>query len=96
LLVAAGFFTGPVFPLLIAIGGDLFPHHLGRMTGGMTVAATIGALSYPPLIGFIAEAASLRTGLVIAGLLGIPAIVALVFAIRTGQSSGSSIPLPTA
>ncbi|MDQ2682889.1 MAG: MFS transporter [Chloroflexota bacterium] len=88
LLVIAGFLSGPIYPLLIAIGGDLYPHRLGRLSGGMTAAATIGALSYPPLIGVISTEWSLRAGLIGAALLGAPAVIALAAAVRSHLAPG--------
>lgn len=77
-----GIFVGPIYPLIIAIGGDLYPRRLAALSGGLTTAATIGAIIYPPLIGFVAESIGIRAGLLGAAALGLPAAVALVAAAR--------------
>jgi fucose permease len=73
---------GPIYPLIIAIGGDLYPRRLAALSGGLTTAATVGAIIYPPLIGFIAGTAGIRAGLLGAAALGIPAALALLAATR--------------
>lgn len=77
-----GIFVGPIYPLIIAIGGDLYPRRLATLSGGLTTAATVGAIIYPPMIGFVAESLGIRAGLLGAAALGLPAALALLTASR--------------
>jgi MFS family permease len=84
-LVVAGYISGPIYPLIISIGGDMYPHRLSRLSGGMTMAATIGVLLCPPLIGFLADEHGIRSGLLGAAILGIPAAVAIAMSTRSSR-----------
>lgn len=67
----AGVASGPVFPMIIAIGGELYPDRLAATTGSLTGAAVVGGTLYPPLIGLMSAAFGIGTGMVGAGLLSI-------------------------
>jgi FHS family glucose/mannose:H+ symporter-like MFS transporter len=82
LFAAAGVFVGPIYPLLIAIGGDLYPRRLAALSGGLTTAATLGAIIYPPLMGVVANGVGIRVGLLGVAALGVPAAIALIAATR--------------
>ncbi len=83
-----GLFSGPIYPLIIAIGGDLYPHRLSTLSGGLSFSATVGAVIYPPLIGFVASEWGIGVGLFGGALLGIPA----AFAIRSARMAGNATP----
>ena len=74
----AGLFYGPVYPMIMAIGGNLYPHRIAALSGSIGAAAVVGSVFYPPLIGFMATHIGLRAGMLGAGMLGIPAAVAIV------------------
>jgi MFS family permease len=86
LFALTGVFVGPIYPLIIAIGGDLYPRRLPLLSGGLTTAATLGAIIYPPLMGFVADWVGIRIGLIGAAVLGIPAALALLAATRSHVS----------
>ena len=71
--------------MLIAIGGDLYPRRLAALSGGLTTAATLGAIVYPPLMGLVADSVGIRLGLIGAGALGIPTAAALLAATRSAR-----------
>jgi len=77
-----GLFAGPIYPMLIAIGGDLYPRRLAALSGGMTAAATVGVIVYPPLMGLAANRYGIGAGLLGAAALGGLAAVAVVAATR--------------
>jgi len=90
-----GVFVGPIYPMLIVIGGDLYPRRLAALSGGLTAAATIGAIIYPPLMGIVADHVGLKGGLLGAAFLGLPASAALLLA--TGaQRFGNRVAVPVA
>jgi fucose permease len=82
----AGLAQGPIYPMIMTIGGLLQPGRSGAVSGLLTVGGVIGGLTYPPVIGFISLTAGIGTGLIGAGLLGIVSAGALVWAgIRSGH-----------
>jgi len=83
LCAVTGVFAGPIYPMLIAIGGDLYPRRLAALSGGLTAAATVGAIIYPPLMGIVADQVGIKIGLLGAALLGLPAAAALLLATGT-------------
>jgi len=50
---AVGFAFGPVYPLIMAVGGDLFPARSAAVSGFLSGFAVVGAIVYPPLMGFV-------------------------------------------
>ena len=80
LFAIAGFASGPVFPLIVAIGGERHPGRSAAVSGFLTGAAVLGSVIYPPIMGFL----SVNVGLVVAmlgtGLLSIASAGALLLA----------------
>jgi MFS transporter, FHS family, glucose/mannose:H+ symporter len=80
LFALAGFASGPVFPLIVAIGGERHPGRSAAVSGFLTGAAVVGSVIYPPIMGFL----SVNVGLVVAmfgtGLLSIASAGALLLA----------------
>jgi len=85
LFTLAGACYGPVFPMIVAIGGNIYPHRIAALSGGLTTAASAGAIIYPPLMGVLASRIGLEGGMFGAALLGLPMIIALYGARRTAQ-----------
>ncbi len=81
----AGLWFGPVYPMIMTVGGSLYPHRLAALSGGLTTAAVIGGIIYPPLIGVMAEQVGVGVGMLGAGLLGVPTALALVSARVTSR-----------
>src|SRR4029079_6688340 len=53
LFALVGFASGPVFPLIIAIGGERHPTRSAAVSGFLTASAVIGGVIYPPVMGFL-------------------------------------------
>ena len=66
----AGFAFGPVYPLIMAVGGDRYPGRSAAVSGFLSGFAVVGAIFYPPVMGFI----SVGIGLAVA-MLGAAALV---------------------
>ncbi len=64
LFLAAGFAFGPVYPMIMAVAGSLFPHRSAAVAGIVASAGVLGAITYPPLMGLIAGFAGLGAGMV--------------------------------
>ena len=62
LFTLAGAASGPVFPMIIALGGERFPERSAAVGGTLVGFAVVGSTLYPPAIGFL----SVTVGLPIA------------------------------
>jgi fucose permease len=69
LFALAGFASGPVFPLIIAIGGERHPDRSAAVSGFLTSAAVVGGIIYPPVMGFLSVTIGLTAAMLGAGLL---------------------------
>jgi fucose permease len=76
----AGLFSGPVYPMIMAMGGNIYPHRLAALSGSLAAAAVAGSVIYPPLMGALAGVIGLRSGMIGAALLGIPSIAGILLA----------------
>jgi fucose permease len=82
-----GFAFGPIYPLIMAVAGDRFPERSAAVSGFLAGCAVIGAIFYPPVMGFISVGVGLG-----AAMLGAAALV-LVCAIvlfRLGEPDQAS------
>jgi fucose permease len=77
-----GFASGPVFPMIVAIGGERFPKRSAAVGGLMTGAAVCGSVLYPPVMGFMSVNIGLAAAMLGAGLLSLACAVALLAARR--------------
>jgi len=80
LFALTGLFSGPIYPMIMALGGNLYPRRLAALSGALSGAAVVGSVVYPPLMGVMAERIGLRGGMLGAALLGIPAVLGIVVA----------------
>jgi fucose permease len=80
LYALAGACYGPVYPMIMVLGSELYPRRLSALSGGLTAAAFGGSLIYPPLIGILAEPVGIATGLLGAAALGIPTAAGVLIA----------------
>jgi fucose permease len=53
LFAVAGFASGPIFPMIVAIGGDLYPERSAAVGGLLSGTAVAGSVVYPPIMGFL-------------------------------------------
>jgi fucose permease len=77
-----GLFSGPIYPMIMAMGGNIYPHRLAALSGSLAAAAVAGSVIYPPLMGALAGVIGLRSGMIGAALLGVPAIGGILLARR--------------
>lgn len=92
LFAVAGFTAGPVYPLVMAIGGERFPGRSAAMSGILSAAGIAGSLAYPPLMGVISVTAGLPTAMAGTAVFGASAAVALVIVGRLPASRGDRGP----
>jgi fucose permease len=87
-IAVAGFASGPVFPLIVAIGGELFPHRVAAVAGTLTAAGVVGGIIYPPLVGLMSASLGLGAGLLGGACLSIVAAGAILAAARLSRRAG--------
>jgi fucose permease len=75
-----GFAFGPIYPLIMAVAGDLYPARSAAVSGFLSGSAVIGAILYPPLMGFISVEAGLSVAMIGAAILAL-ACAAVLFAV---------------
>lgn len=82
LFAAAGFTSGPIFPLIVAIGGDRYPDRSSAVGGYLAGAAVVGGISYPPVMGFLSVTVGLPAAMAGTAALALLAAVVLALARR--------------
>jgi fucose permease len=81
-----GFAFGPIYPLIMAVGGDLYPSRSAAVSGFLSGCAVIGAIVYPPLMGFISVQAGLSVAMIGAAILAF-SCAAVLFALGRRESA---------
>jgi MFS family permease len=78
-----GLGLAPVVPITFSAAGDLDPRATGRLVGRVATLGYVGSVAGPIMIGWLADATSLRTAL------GLVVVLALVIAVsaRSGLAS---------
>jgi len=64
LFAAAGVASGPIFPLIVAVGGERFPDRSAAVGGYLAGAAVVGGISYPPVMGLLSVTVGLPAAMV--------------------------------
>jgi len=82
LFALVGFAFGPVFPMIVAIGGERFPERSAAVGGFLTGAAVFGAVLYPPIMGFMSVNIGLTVAMLGTGVLSLACTVSLLAARR--------------
>jgi fucose permease len=80
LFTLAGFAFGPVYPMIMTIGGAMYPQRIAAVTGALAGSAVIGGIIYPPLMGLISDAAGIGVAMYGACLLALACAGALFVA----------------
>jgi fucose permease len=78
LFAVTGFASGPVFPMIIAIGGERYPDRSAAVSGFLTGSAVAGSVIYPPVMGFLSVTVGLSVAMVGNVILGLACAGALV------------------
>ena len=75
-----GFAYGPVFPLIMAVAGDRYPTRAAAVSGFLAGIGVIGAIVYPPVMGFLSVGVGLGAAMLGAAALAFACGIALWFA----------------
>jgi fucose permease len=79
LFTLAGIASGPVFPMIVALGGERYPERSAAVGGSLVGFAVVGSTIYPPAIGFLSVTVGLpiaMAGNALSCLLGAGALIA--------------------
>jgi fucose permease len=60
---SVGLAFGPIFPLIVAAAGARMPGESATVTGTLVFAAVVGAVVYPPAIGFLSGVVGLHAAM---------------------------------
>jgi fucose permease len=88
LFALAGIATGPVFPMIIAIGGGRYPERATAVSGFLTSSAVVGSIIYPPIMGFMSVTVGLTVAMLGTVLLGLACAGALLLVGRQPATAG--------
>ena len=80
LFALTGLAFGPVYPMIMVIGGALYPNRIAAVTGALAGAAVVGGIIYPPLMGLISDEAGIALAMYGACLLAFASAGALAVA----------------
>ena len=74
----AGVASGPVFPMIVALGGERYPERSAAVGGSLTGMAVVGSTAYPPAMGFLSVTVGLTVAMLGNALLATASALALV------------------
>jgi fucose permease len=80
LFAVAGIASGPIYPMIVASAGALYPARANAVSGVLTAAAVTGSVVYPPAMGLISNGLGLGVGMAGAGLFAVVCAGAMVAA----------------
>jgi fucose permease len=83
--VVGGFAMGPIFPMIIAIGGDRYPDRLSTTAGTLTAVAVVGGTVYPPAMGLLSATIGIGAGMLGAGVLAVSSGVLILAGVRVAS-----------
>jgi fucose permease len=91
---AAGAAAGPIFPMIVAIGGERYPERSAAVGGSLTGMAVIGSVVYPPAMGFLSVTVGLTAAMLGNVLLALACAAALIaFSRVAGRADARERPL---
>lgn len=77
LFAIVGFASGPIFPLIVAVGGERFPGRAAAVAGLMVAASVVGSVVYPPLMGVMSVSVGLPVAMLGAAAMAVACAAAL-------------------
>ncbi len=92
-VLLSGLFVSGLYPTALAYGSRTFPALAGTVTGGLSVAMTLGAMLPPWWTGLAAEAWSFQTAVGINFILVVP-LIWVAFRLRRDEQAGQSASEP--
>lgn len=75
---AAGVASGPVAPMIVALGGERHPERSAAVGGSLSGLGIVGSIIYPPVMGFLSVTVGMTVAMLGNVLLAITCALALV------------------
>ncbi|MEW6226171.1 MAG: MFS transporter [Chloroflexota bacterium] len=75
---AAGVASGPIFPMIVALGGEHRPDRSAAVGGSLTGMAVVGSTIYPPVMGVLSVTVGLPAAMLGTAVLAVGSAIALV------------------
>jgi fucose permease len=80
-----GFAFGPIYPLIMAVGGERFPGRSAAVSGILGASAVAGSVIYPPAMGFLSVSVGLTAAMLGAAVVSLGCAIALVVSSRAAH-----------
>ena len=80
-----GFASGPIYPLIMAIGGDRYPDRSAAVSGFLAGSAVLGSIAYPPVMGLMSVTIGLPAAMFGTALLALACAAALTLSGRVAD-----------
>jgi fucose permease len=91
LFALAGVASGPIFPMIIALGGERYRDRSAAVSGFLGGMAVAGSIAYPPIMGFLSVSVGLTVAMLGNVILAIACTGALIL---VGRSTRSALATP--
>ena len=91
----AGVASGPIFPMIIAIGGERYRDRSAAVSGFLGGTGVVGSIVYPPVMGFLSVSVGLTVAMLGNVVLALACAAALVLVGRASRGllgNGASAP----
>jgi len=95
LFALSGLASGPIFPMIVALGGERFPERSAAVSGFLTGMGVIGGTIYPPAMGLLSVTVGLPVamfGNVVLAVACAIALVAVRWSLDEGRAQGPPSP----
>ena len=89
LFAVVGFASGPIFPMIQAIGGERFADRSAAVSGLLTGFGVVGGTVYPPLMGVMSVTVGLTVAMYGNVILGLACAAALIAFTRRTADAGA-------
>lgn len=95
LFALSGLASGPIFPMIVALGGERFPERSAAVGGFLTGMGVIGGTIYPPAMGLLSVIVGLPVamfGNVVLAVACMIALAAVRWSLGDGRGQGPQLP----
>ena len=83
LFALAGVASGPIFPMIVAIGGERYRDRSAAVSGFLGGTGVVGSIVYPPIMGFLSVTVGLTVAMLGNAVLAVACAAALILVGRS-------------
>lgn len=94
LFALAGFASGPIFPMIIALGGERYRDRSTAVSGFLGGSGVIGSIVYPSIMGFMSVTVGLTVAMLGNAVLALACAFALVLVGRSAANADRLVNTP--